>query len=149
MIRSNTSGCWQVKTESDKTVKSFVFFFVTLVLRVKVLSLQLSSPYKDGIYTLEVSQIFSAPNKGVSSIPWPRVFLQTPSSAIDTRLDKTLELGVEYVLTGDIKPINQTVKVMTMNRCSWYKKWKDMSTDDKKELLDKSCNEDSDNDNFP
>ncbi|KAM7427449.1 hypothetical protein ABFA07_021422 [Porites harrisoni] len=80
-----------------------------IVLRAKVLSLQLSSPYKDGIYTLEVSQIFSASNKGVSSIPWPHVFLQTPSPAIATRLNKTLELGVEYVLTGvsnrSIKPL--------------------------------------------
>ena len=146
MIRSNTSGCWQVKTESDKTVKSFVFFFVTLVLRAKVLPLQLGSPYKNGTYRLEVSQIFSAPNQGVCSIPWPYVFLQTPSPAIATRLNKTLELGVEYVLTG---VINQTGKVMMMNRCSWYKKWKDMSTDDKKELLDKSCNKDSDNENLP
>lgn len=146
MIRSNTSGCWQVKTESDKTVKSFVFFFVTLVLRAKVLPLQRSSPYKNGIYRLEVSQIFSAPNKGVCSIPWPSVFLQTPSSTISTTLNKTPELGVEYVLTG---VFNETVKMMGMDRCSWYKKWKDMSTDDKKELLDKSCNEDSDNDNFP
>ena len=146
MIRSNTSGCWQVKTESDKTVKSFVFFFVTLVLRAKVLPLQLWSPTKNGIYRLEVSQIFSAPNQGVSSIPWPYVFLQTPSSAISTTLNKTPELGVEYVLTG---VFNETVKMMGMDRCSWYKKWKDMSTDDKKELLDKSCNEDSDNDNFP
>ena len=146
MIRSNTSGCWQVKTESDKTVKSFVFFFVTLVLRAKVFRLQRSSPYKNGIYRLEVSQIFSAPNKGVCSIPWPSVFLQTPSSAISTTLNKTPELGVEYVLTG---VFNETVKMMGMDRCSWYKKWKDMSTDDKKELLDKSCNEDSDNDNFP
>ena len=138
-------------SESDKTVKSFVFFFVTLVLRAKVLPLQRSSPYKNGIYRLEVSQIFSAPNKGVSSIPWPYVFLQTPSPAtpgpaISTTLNKTPELGVEYVLTG---VFNQTVKMMWMDNCSWYKKWKDMSTDDKKELLDKSCNEDSDNENFP
>ena len=117
-----------------------------LVLRAKVVPLQRSSPYKNGIYRLEVSQIFSAPNKGVSSIPWPCVFLQTPSPAISTKLNKTPELGVEYVLTG---VFNQTVKVMGMDRCSWYKKWKDMSTDDKKELLDKSCNEDSDNENFP
>ena len=116
------------------------------MLRAKVLPLERWSPYKNGIYRLEVSQIFSAPNQGVCSIPWPYVFLQTPSRAIATRLNKTLELGVEYVLTG---VINQTGKVMRMNRCSWYKKWKDMSTDDKKELLDKSCNKDSDNENLP
>ena len=112
-------------------MKSFVFFFVTLVLRAKILPLQLWSPYKNGIYRLEVSQIFSAPNQGVCSIPWPYVFLQTPSPAIATRLNKTLELGVEYVLTG---VINQTGKVMRMNMCYWYKT---------------SCNKDSDNENLP
>ncbi|KAM7427450.1 hypothetical protein ABFA07_021423 [Porites harrisoni] len=86
----------------------------SLLLRAKVLPLQLWSPNKNGIYRLEVSQIFSAPNQGVSSIPWPYVFLQTPSPAIATRLNKTLELGVEYVLTG---VINQTGKVMRMNMC--------------------------------
>ena len=114
------------------------------MLRAKVVPLQLWLPTKNGIYRLEVSQIFSAPNQGVCSIPWPYVFLQTPSPAIGTRL--TLELGVEYVLTGFI---NQTGKVMEMNICNWYKKWKDMSTDDKKELLDKSCIKDSDNENLP
>ena len=42
-----------------------------------------------------------------------------PSPAIATRLNKTLELGVEYVLTG---VINQTGKVMRMNMCYWHKK---------------------------
>ena len=107
------------------------------MLRAKVVPLQLWSPTKNGFHRLEISQIFSAPKQGVCSIPWPYVFLQTPSPNIGTRLNKKLELGVEYVLTG---VFNQTEKVMTMNNCYWYKKWKDMSTDDKKELLDKSCN---------